>query len=119
MAAKRRCPGTITQPNGRTRPCPQLIPPGARYCPTHAREYEARRGTSTQRGYDYAHRRQAEAYRARVAQGTPLPCWRCGKPITDPNDLDLGHDDHDRSIVRGPEHARGCNRSAAGRSAHA
>jgi hypothetical protein len=29
---------------------------------------------------------------------------------------DLGHDDHDRSITRGPEHRDRCNRAAAGRS---
>lgn len=108
MAATRRCPR-----------CPRLIPAGTRYCPTHAREYEAKRGTSTQRGYDHTHRRQAEGWRARVRAGQLVTCWRCGKPITDPNDLDLGHDDNDRSIIRGPEHARGCSRSAAGRAGRA
>lgn len=45
--------------------------------------------------------------------GETFHCWRCDNPI-DPKNWDLGHDDWDRSIYRGPE-CPSCNRSAAGR----
>lgn len=118
MPATTTCAGKTTDPQGRTRNCPHLIPRGTRYCPTHARQYEQRRGSSTARGYDHAHRTRAEAYRAQVRAGHPIRCWRCGQLITNPDDLDLGHDDNDRSVTRGPEHARACNRAEAGRRAH-
>lgn len=39
--------------------------------------------------------------------GERFVCWRCvelGKPhYVDPRDWTLGHDDNDRSIIRGPE----------------
>ena len=41
-------------------------------------------------------------------------CWRCGKPIEPGQWWDLGHDDHDRTLYRGPE-CRPCNRSTSGR----
>lgn len=87
-------------------------------CPTiseQSRCPEHRRPNSNARGYGHAHRTQAQAWRARVAAGEHVTCWRCGQPITDPTDLDLGHDDLDRSITRGPEHAAACNRSTAGK----
>jgi hypothetical protein len=40
-------------------------------------------------------------------------CWRCGQPISDPpRRVHLGHDDDDRTIYRGPEHAS-CNTASA------
>ena len=89
--------------------CPRLIPPGATGCQAHARP------NAHQRGYDAAHRRQSKAWKQRIRSGQVVTCWRCGERITDADDCDLGHDDEDRSTVRGPEHARGCNRSSAGR----
>jgi hypothetical protein len=83
-------------------------------CDTHTKARDKARGTRQQRGYDAAHDREAKAWRAKVANGEQVPCWRCGEPITDPTDCHLGHDDHDRSITRGPEHGRGCNLRAAG-----
>ena len=83
-------------------------------CPDHERARDKARGTRQQRGYDAAHDREAAAWRAKVARGELVTCWRCGEPITDAADCHLGHDDHDRSITRGPEHAL-CNLSAAGR----
>ena len=115
MAAMRRCPGN-TRPDGTPGPCPHLIPPGTRYCPTHQAAYDARRGTSTARGYGQAHRTTRAAW-APLVQAGGVRCWRCGQLIEPGEPFDLGHDDHDRSITRGPEHQR-CNRSAAGRSAH-
>jgi hypothetical protein len=36
--------------------------------------------------------------------GEPIPCWRCGHSIQPGQAWDLGHDDHDRTKYRGPEH---------------
>jgi hypothetical protein len=45
-------------------------------------------------------------------------CWRCGGRIPPTakrgRDWQLGHDDHDRRLIRGPEHTR-CNLGAAAR----
>lgn len=88
-----------------------------RYCVEHNREYEAKRGTPEQRGYDATHRALRRHWSPRVATGN-VPCWRCGELIEPGERWDLGHDDADRSKHRGPEHASRCNRSAAGRKAH-
>ena len=98
----RRCPGTR---------CPNLVPRGQR-CPTHQAEYEARRGTSTQRGYGADHQRERVRWEAIIRQ-RPVYCARCGKRINPDNAWDLGHKD-DRSYS-GPECAR-CNRSAGGKN---
>ena len=95
--------------------CPVLIPSTARYCPAHMRDYEVRRGTPEQRGYNADHRRLRAAYQRRLDAGEAIPCARCGQPV-DPRDWDLGHTD-DRTAWTGPEHAH-CNRSAAGRASH-
>lgn len=89
--------------------CPRLTPGGR--CPTHARP------SANARGYTSAHQRQRQEWEPRVATGT-VRCWRCGELISPSERWDLGHDDADRRIVRGPEHADRCNRSAAGRAAH-
>jgi hypothetical protein len=47
--------------------------------------------------------------------GEQFACWRCGKWVDSEADWDLGHDDHDRSAYRGPEHVY-CNRSNAKRT---
>ncbi len=39
-------------------------------------------------------------------------CWRCGLPINPGTAWHTGHDDTDRSVIRGAEHAS-CNLSAA------
>jgi hypothetical protein len=44
-----------------------------------------------------------------------VACWRCGRPIIPGTAWDLGHDDNNRAIIRGPEHAGPCNRAAGGR----
>ena len=87
-------------------------------CHAHARAKDKARGTTTQRGYGSAYAREARAWKRKVAAGQLVLCWRCGLPITDPNDVHLGHDDHDRTITRGPEHGRACNLRAAGKASH-
>jgi hypothetical protein len=70
-----------------------------------------RPGKTNERGYGAEHR----ALRARLAPQVALgltACWRCGKPILAWQQWDLGHDDTDRTIYRGPEHRGTCNRRA-------
>ena len=96
--------------------CPEPTPPGQRYCDEHLAAYELGRGSKAERGYG----RNFQAERRQLANQLkigPLKCWRCLKPINPGQAFDLGHDDNDRSIIRGPEH-QSCNRSAAGKSAH-
>ena len=64
-----------------------------------------RAGSTTQRGYGVQH----VALRAELAPAVErgeVNCWRCGRPIKPGQAWDLGHDDHDRTLYRGPEHAR-------------
>lgn len=70
------------------------------------------RGSTTARGYGTTHQALRRQWAPRVATGT-VTCWRCGKLINATEPWDLGHDDHDRTRYRGPEHAGRCNRSAA------
>lgn len=83
-------------------------------CPTHTRQHEQQRGSSTARGYGQAHRNLRQHWRPIVEAGT-VSCARCHQPITPEQPWDLGHDDHDRTSYTGPEHAR-CNRATAGRT---
>lgn len=62
------------------------------------------------RGYGQRHRRLREQWRPTVESGK-VDCWRCTKPIHPGEPWDLGHDDHDRTQYRGPEHTA-CNRGA-------
>lgn len=70
--------------------------------------------TTTEAGYGYQHQQARKAWAPLVAEGT-VTCWRCGQPIHPLAEWHLGHDDWDRTIIRGPEHARECNLSAAAR----
>jgi hypothetical protein len=63
-----------------------------------------------------AHQARSRQAKQQVRTGQAVTCWRCGQPITDPTDLHIGHDDQDRDITRGPEHAL-CNLRAAGKAA--
>ena len=97
--------------------CPTLVKAGAYKgrCTACNRAAGRARGTREQQGYGATHRREREAIVKRINSGQTVTCWRCHEPITDPADMHLGHDDHDRSITRGPEHAA-CNLQAAGRN---
>lgn len=81
-------------------------------CPRH------KRGTTAERGYGANHERTRASYALAVKQGRAV-CWRCREPILPDEPWDLGHDDLDRSITRGPEHANRCNRSAAAKRENA
>ena len=69
---------------------------------------------SNQRGYDETHRKLRRQLRPIVEAGR-AHCWRCGEMISPREQWDLGHDDHDRTRYRGPEHVA-CNRGAPGRA---
>lgn len=86
--------------------CPNLIQPPARSC-------DGCRRTTKQRGYGLAHKRLRATWARKVAVGN-VDCWRCELRISPFEPWDLGHDDDDRALYRGPEH-RACNRSTAGR----
>lgn len=96
--------------------CPALTAGGP--CPEHRREADRARGSRQQRGYDARHDALRRVVKARLDAGQVVHCWRCGARIFRGEPFDLGHDDHDRSLYRGPE-CPTCNRSAGGRSAHA
>lgn len=102
MAASKTCP----------RPgCPVIIKASDRYCPQHLGEYEARRGTSAQRGYGSRHQSLRRSWQARIDRGERIMCATCGMPITG-RDWHLGHTP-DRTAYRGPEHVS-CNTSDGG-----
>ena len=79
------------------------------------------KGTDRDRGYDYRHKQLRKRMEPKVATGK-VDCWRCRQPILPTQQWDLGHDDHDRTKYRGPEHAlakdcpAGGNRATAGRN---
>jgi predicted nucleic acid-binding Zn ribbon protein len=63
------------------------------------------------RGYGWDHQKLRAWWTPHVDAGL-VDCWRCGRHITPGTPWDLGHDDHDRTTYRGPEHQQ-CNRSTA------
>ena len=65
------------------------------------------------RGYAGSHPRIRRGVKAVVDAGGVV-CWRCGLPIEPGSKWQLGHDDYDRRVYRGPEHVL-CNLRAAGR----
>lgn len=65
------------------------------------------------RGYGWDHKKMRAELVAQLERDGYLICWRCGEPIYPGNGWHVGHDDHDRSIRHGPEHAL-CNLRAAG-----
>lgn len=70
------------------------------------------------RGYGAQHQGKRAALAPTVDAGLAV-CWRCGRPITPGTPWDLGHDDTDRTVYRGPEHRGPCNRAAGARKANA
>ena len=103
--------------NRRCIDCPNLGPWKRGRCPDHERARDKQRGTRQQRGYDAQHQATRASLVAQLDRVGWLTCWRCTRPITNADDMHVGHDDHDRSLTRGPEH-RLCNLSAAGRASH-
>ena len=94
--------------------CPRILTAGHTKCPEHRAATDRARGTTTTRGYGSTHQALRAKWAAVIATRT-VPCARCGEPIPQGGDFDLGHTD-DRTGYRGPEHP-GCNRSAGGASA--
>jgi hypothetical protein len=60
------------------------------------------------------HRQIRRALVPSIVAGAGI-CARCGEPIEPGEAWDLGHDDIDRRLYSGPEHAR-CNRGAPNRN---
>lgn len=94
--------------------------PHGRFCSKSCRERSRTRLSASERGYGPEHSRLRRQVAAVVKAGAAV-CWRCGLPIAAGQAWDLGHDDDDRSVYRGPEHrhARDCpqggNRATSGR----
>lgn len=73
-------------------------------------------GRTIANGYGKAHKRLRAQVAQRMRDGEIFSCWRCGRRINPAGRWDLGHDDRDRTIYRGPEHVA-CNRATRGRRA--
>jgi len=96
--------------------CPAIISTRTRRCDDCARDYEQRRGSRQDRGYDAEHDRRKAEWQRRIDRGEQVFCARaCGTPITG-TQWDLGHSD-DRTHHTGPECIR-CNRRAGGAKGH-
>jgi hypothetical protein len=86
------------------------------------RPKQPNRPSSADRGYDGEHRKRRRLWAPRVAVGD-VNCWRCGllippgghgicpailesgrRCLKNHRSWHLGHDDHDRTVWRGPEH---------------
>lgn len=79
---------------------------GGRCSDCRGRAYRAdadRRGSFRERTPDSAaYNRIRAELQARMDRGEPFWCWRCDIEIN-PEHWHLGHDDVDRSVIRGPE----------------
>jgi hypothetical protein len=64
--------------------------------------------------YNSREYRQARAAAKRLVEAGAGYCWRCGGWLQPGRMFHLGHDDNDRTIIRGPE-CPSCNLTAAGR----
>ena len=101
--------------------CKQLHP-GTGRCPGCERAHDQARGTRQQRGYDAAYDRAHRDYQRRMDAGERFVCWRCLEERGVRHHVDprpgrwhLGHDDQDRSVIRGPECPAG-NLATSGRT---
>lgn len=88
---------------------------GQKYCTPACRprkfDTPRDRPSSAERGYGPEHRKRRKRWAKRVEAGG-VRCWRCDHPINPDDQWDLGHDDRDRTIWRGPE-CIPCNRGTA------
>lgn len=82
------------------------------YC-DRCRPRRNRGPSAAEAGYGREHQRLRRRLKV-VMDATGAACVRCGQWIAPGEPWDLGHDDFDRSVYRGPEHRR-CNRATAGR----
>lgn len=74
-------------------------------------------GRTVANGYGKEHKRLRAQIAQRMHNGEIFFCWRCRRLINpERQPWDLGHDDIDRSIYRGPEHVF-CNRATKRRRA--
>jgi hypothetical protein len=62
------------------------------------------KGKTCTKGYDTTHKLLRKQWAKQVAAGE-VKCWRCREFIEPGEPWDLGHDDHDRTVYRGPEHS--------------
>jgi hypothetical protein len=89
------------------RDCPKIGRWTRGRCPTCERTHDKARGTRQQRGYDAQYDAERAAWQRRLDAGEAITCWRCaelGRPhLVDPKRWHLGHDNHDRSVIRGPQ----------------
>jgi hypothetical protein len=96
--------------------CPELTDHSSGKCDAHRaatqRAADEKRPSSGIR-YPHSHQQLRKREARRVEDGGVL-CWRCGIGIDPGTPWDLGHDDDDRTIYRGPEHAK-CNRATRAR----
>lgn len=79
----------------------------------HRKANTAAERARTAQYHSAEHREQQRLAKAAVAAGTAV-CWRCRRHIPPGNPVHAGHDDHDRTVYRGPE-CPPCNLRAAAR----
>ena len=60
--------------------------------------------STSARGYGWSHQKLRAQWAPKVARGD-VACWRCGRLIGPHEEWHLGHDDNDRTVTHGPEHA--------------
>jgi len=96
---------------------PAALAEATRPARTHRRAGDTR--TQRERGYDAGFVAERKRWQARLNTGALILCWRpkCRRRI-DRERWHLGHDDHDRTLIRGPE-CPPCNLAAAARKANA
>lgn len=128
-ANRRRILANNRRPPKKCRKCDRLaLSARHRYCGPCGKEARRRPGrryvrpelpteVERKKGYDARHKALRNRLKPIVAEGK-TPCARCGQLIKAGESWDLGHDDDDRSLYSGPEHAA-CNRATAGRKAMA
>lgn len=77
----------------------------------HRKNRDTAAERARQRKYDSPEHRTTRAYYAPLVAAGLVRCWRCGARLV-PGRWQLGHDDDDPSITRGPE-CTPCNLRAA------